>query len=481
MFKLLIIDDDIRRKDALELLFKYDLFVLEFVFDKRSLFQKKLLPFEYDCIFCDISLDIWASDGDINNMFKTVVSFIGNKIPLVIYSSDFKQVSYWTNNLLSEKFNLIYTIALKQISEIEKTELTLEPYIEKSQIICNNIFIRLNAINGYSILKKTDDQEISILHISDLQFGDKDQHVELSNTFASALKREISNKKISEVDFIVITGDIAYDGSPSQYKNAAIWITNLCECILGEDFQDRILLAPGNHDINLSLCSLNKYKYKFPNDETNINNVELELRELITSEYTFYSLDPFKDFAYNLTKDVNWLNNDSLSFINNKFCYLGFRFMHLNTLNPDRQLGNINPEFSINRAFITKIQKENSLLNKSELSTIVITHPSPKYLGCEIDENGPDMWTTISSFFKDINVDLYLYGHRHKNLKEWDVPLDKEMSFKISGTSTLLCNTDIGEPRGFKIIKILRKNNVVKKYKIECYNYKNGGQIIKES
>lgn len=480
MFKILIIDDDCQRRGTLEELFKHEFFDLEYIFEKNEIFQKSRYLYKYDCIFCDISLDLWLLDGDIDNMFDTVVSIIGDEIPIVIYSSDFKQVSHWTNILLKREYRLIYTISLKHELDDIAGEIKLEPYNETRQIICNNIYLRLVAEKKFSVYNTLNGEELSILHISDLQFGDKDQHHELEKAFASTLNREILKKKIAPIDFIIITGDVTYDGSPLQYQDAYLWLKNLCECLLGENYKDRILLVPGNHDINLSMCSLNIYKYNYPKDDEEAGTISLEKREFFTEEYSKYALDPFREFAYKITSDKKWIENESLSFINEKFSYLGVRFIHLNTLDPGMQIGKIKPEFILDKKLIELIQRKGLRTVDGDCSTIVIAHPSPKYLGYDPDEEGGGKWATILNFFKDMNVGLYLFGHRHKNLKDLDIPIDKNNKMKISGSATLLCKPDLGDTRGFKIVKVRKRGRKVTQYIIEKYNYKNDGEIVLE-
>ena len=479
MFKILVIDDNGQREEALKKTFRHDAFEIDYMFDKSSFFEKSKFLNKYDCIISDISLDKWATGDDIHNMFETVINTIGNEMPVVIYSSNFELVSVWTNELLNKKFNLIYTILIKLLSPEDAEKVLLEPYPDSGDIICNNIFLMLVKDKNYSVYKAINENQISILHISDLQFGDKEQNVELSKSFPSTLKREITKKNISPIDFIVITGDITYDGSPSQYSDAAKWIKKLCEMVLGEDYKDRVLLVPGNHDVNLSLCSLNKYKYKYPKERECGSDIKLEKRMPNTVEYEKYSLDPFRTFAFSITNDMKWIENESLCFVNDKFIYLGIRFIHLNALNPGRQMGKNKPEFSIDDEFMQSMQSKSKNLNEEEYFTVLITHPSPKYLGYDLDEEGSDEWITISNFLNDMNVNVYLYGHRHKNLRNVDIPIDKSKNMKISGTATLLCKTDIGDSRGFKIIKANVSNNKVTRCDIEKYNYDNDGEISK--
>lgn len=472
-FNLLIIDDDPSRQLELTNIFGDPRFNIKFIFQQED-FWKSVRDFpKYDCIISDVSFDKWISEGDTKELFFSLVACIGKDIPLILYSSVIKTVLNWTNRLREEGYKIIHTIALNdQNGQICS--------VETSQLVKNNIFYLLNTHKNYAYMHIETNDDINILHISDLQFGDPDHKQALSETFDSALAKSISDGKIPDIHLIAITGDIAYDGTPSQYAKAKEWIIKVCKSIFGnENFQNRILLVPGNHDANLSMCSLNMYTYDFPSkdDTEGIDNVRLKKRNPAIDDYSIYSIDPFRDFAYSITKDENWLNCKDLNFINSKFSYLGVNFVHINSIAPHKQLGYKDAKFEVNIDTLRQLKEKYQTLNlPSNMYSIILNHSSPKFIGFDIDKEDAS-WVPIAHFFMNVNAKLYIYGHRHKNLTDMDIPFEDHSSMRICGTGTLLCEPDSGDSRGFKIIKLKRKNDVIQNVEISKFRFTNEAEI----
>ena len=467
-FNILALDDKSDREEDLTKLFESEEFNLTFISDFNE-YSRSVDSFpQYDCIVCDISLDGWVKDA--KDLFYRVIDDIGKKKPIVLYSSVMTTVLQWTNKLLEEKYNLIYTFDWDQLIKAK----------DSYSMFRNNLRAILTKELRYTPTNINKDDTINILHISDIQFGDPSHDENLTNTFIESLVLSMQKNVIPKIDFVAITGDFAYDASPSQYEKARIWIVKLCKNIFGSDnFQDRLLLVPGNHDVNLSLSALNKYQYHFPESEEQEGNVNFDKRENEINDYTLYSVNPFRNFAFSLTSDDNWLKSESMSFVNYKFSYLGLIFIHLNMLDPKEQLGMRDAKFKLDDDIILKFKDEyNSLNIKKEKASIILAHSSPKYLGYDTDENHTRNWISIANFFKNINALTYMYGHRHKNLLNRQIPLDSEKNMRICGVSTLLCEPDIGDNRGFKVLQLKRNNNIiVGEPKILPYRYMNDGTI----
>jgi len=475
-FKILIIDDDPNRESELLGIFHDERFEITFIFDRKIFRENANSLQKYHCVISDISLDHWIEDGERKNMFYSVIEQIGKKMPIILYSLDIRDVLDWTSRLREQDYNLIYTFALTR-----NDNNGIICSVEKPQVVSNNIYHFLSLNYNYANLSLQKDDDITILHISDLQFGDPKFNQNLCNSFESTLTKSIRDKDVPKIDFVAITGDITYDGTPNQYKEAKSWITSLCKSIFDSDnFQDRLLLVPGNHDANLSLCSLNKYKYHFPHNGDTEGEIKLDEREKEIEDYSIYSFDPFRDFAFSLTKDENWLNKDSMSFINAKFSYLGLNFIHLNVLSPNEQLGYMEAKFKLENNLISELRNEyNKLRFSNNVKSIVLIHASPKQLGYEIDENHRGNWIAIANFLKTLNASIYMFGHRHINLTKNEIPIDNETSIKLCGAATLLCEPDSGERRGFKVMSIKRKDDTIYDFNISSYDYKNNATIIR--
>ncbi|WP_437989274.1 reverse transcriptase domain-containing protein [Sorangium sp. So ce145] len=93
-----------------------------------------------------------------------------------------------------------------------------------------------------------------ILHISDLHFAERD-HWEAGPILRRLTEavRELCDR-IGPPDFVACTGDIAFSGKKAEYDLAANWFVNSLLPAGGLP-TDRLLLVPGNHDVDRSLIS----------------------------------------------------------------------------------------------------------------------------------------------------------------------------------------------------------------------------------
>ncbi len=95
--------------------------------------------------------------------------------------------------------------------------------------------------------------KISILHLSDIHFKEKDNSVENKKTeLFNAIKNEITEYKHL---FIVITGDIAYSGKKEEYDVAKQFLEDLEREIKSydENLMIEYIFTPGNHDCDFNI------------------------------------------------------------------------------------------------------------------------------------------------------------------------------------------------------------------------------------
>jgi WD40 repeat protein/3',5'-cyclic AMP phosphodiesterase CpdA len=105
---------------------------------------------------------------------------------------------------------------------------------------------------------------VTILHVSDLQFGIQHRFGRLGlggadEPFDTLLKRLTDDLDLLRKDeglapdLVALTGDLAEWGKPKEYAD----VLRFCEGVQGALGlgRDRILVIPGNHDINRALCT----------------------------------------------------------------------------------------------------------------------------------------------------------------------------------------------------------------------------------
>ena len=95
---------------------------------------------------------------------------------------------------------------------------------------------------------------VTILHISDPQFGEHHRFVGEMDTLANRLVEDLAQVRaqVPEIDLIILSGDVAESGKKSEYELARIFATDLLGSLnLG---LGHLVLVPGNHDVNRTLC-----------------------------------------------------------------------------------------------------------------------------------------------------------------------------------------------------------------------------------
>jgi WD40 repeat protein/3',5'-cyclic AMP phosphodiesterase CpdA/type II secretory pathway predicted ATPase ExeA len=97
-------------------------------------------------------------------------------------------------------------------------------------------------------------REVAILHVSDLQFGAHHRFGKDDEPLASRLVQDLAaiDAQIPKIDLFVVSGDLAETGMQSEFRQARAFIDELC-AHLGLA-HERVIVVPGNHDINRLLC-----------------------------------------------------------------------------------------------------------------------------------------------------------------------------------------------------------------------------------
>jgi len=88
-----------------------------------------------------------------------------------------------------------------------------------------------------------------ILHLSDLHFTTSDQATLWYTQLRVDLQRELN---ISQLDALILSGDIANYSTPEEYEAAAQFLNTLCQTFSLNP--EQITIVPGNHDLNWNLA-----------------------------------------------------------------------------------------------------------------------------------------------------------------------------------------------------------------------------------
>lgn len=473
LHQILIIDDEETRNEpyrlflgpgfALDILNNIDLNrILQFVDDP-----------EVDCILLDMVLNSGRADQQ-KELFQSVIEIIGKKKPIILTSRNFGNIVSWINNLNQHKgYEVIYYFGWDELYRQDgslKDLVSADIMRSRIEMALNNFYKRTNS-------KKLGDESINVLHISDLQFGDPN----FSNDAKILSERLIAEYIISnlkkKIDFIAVTGDIAYSGLPSEFNEGHKWLTNLVKYLFPTEFHnygERILIVPGNHDVNLALSAADYLKYNFKFEQDLKLKDRLIDREPTLQDHQQIALSPFVQFAYKLSRDPSWLDNETrLCFINTKYSKWGIQFVHLNTV---MDLGFLDPDkISLAQDPIGRLGHS---IHRSQrnLFTIYLAHNGPEDLGFIRSADHPESVTALFSLINTVGGNLFLHGHRHKIERLYDIPFEGKYSsnIKYGQTGSVSLNKKVqsnGSRRGFSIVELSRENGLVNAYSHKCFEF----------
>lgn len=466
-YRILIIDDDFKvtkekRQDTIEKFFTND-----WIAQNPNIGNKeeilKHLPTEFEVEFCatmnDFSnkieqLDIHAfiidyvllddektlEIGDFGKEgFKDVLYKIKEKCntaPIYVYSAKWDEDSL---NDLVKQFDLVFgdrmanqILTFKNFDEaIKELRLNQNPpawgsidQVEKTRKQIWNTIAKARKQVSFQPSSPTGD--IVILHISDLQFGDKNttkNDVGMWNNMGDSIRDYLKKNNLNKVDLVVITGDVVMSGKQEEYKEAARELRTFFMRLWGnndETIKDRILFVPGNHDFDINICVLeffkaqNKEKERVIDFESVVNQINENKDNKLQAEkgeYQRLGLQAFREFAYEVTQDEQYIRSENLDFIVDKFNNWGIRFICLNSV------FGINAQ-KTNRADIREESiKEicNAIGCKEEFLTVVLVHHTSLSDENLIEDGTSNITKEINALQRAANVKMVMGGHRHKN------------------------------------------------------------------
>ena len=146
-----------------------------------------------------------------------------------------------------------------------------------------------------------DSREAVILHLSDFHFKSGNLYA-----FDRDLVLEPLLEKIKDIvkeaawrpEIVLCTGDVAYSGIPEDYALAEEWFNRLLE-IVGLK-RERLLVVPGNHDIDISKLSISHQLAITSLTYPNIDELDEKLFSTDPAEFLSISNKLFDSFFANI-------------------------------------------------------------------------------------------------------------------------------------------------------------------------------------
>ena len=288
-------------------------------------------------------------------------------------------------------------------------------------------FIKNMIVRAYGKTEKepfSKDKDVAILHISDIQYGDRnttEYNMSLWAEVARVCKDLKKKGTISGIDLLAVTGDISMHGKSEEFEMAVDDLEKDLFKKLWEDeyeskkYQERILLVPGNHDYDLNFCTADYLvSENGPNkgdrtiDFEKAGNSLLDENRKKINNYHALGLTAYKDFAYHMTGNPVYYEKKHLNYVENRYTSWNIRLICLNTC------GGICAEKTNGIKIDQDEMKE--IINSDyddKCYTIVLSHHSPLFEKEMKGEEKDRFRVNCTSIINTCRGNVWLGGHRH--------------------------------------------------------------------
>ena len=281
-----------------------------------------------------------------------------------------------------------------------------------------------------------------ILNLSDIHISSEED----VSRYLLQLKTDLkSTKKIKEMDYIILSGDITNKASKEEFKLAKNFITEISKSLNIKN--ENIIIVPGNHDLDWNYCK------QAVDDEGNILDKDLYNEKFKNfNEYFYkpvcnreYSLDPSNQY------EIKIYDNDKLIFLE---LNSSWKIDHINKY---RSSININ---ALSNGLAILLEDDNY---DDYIKIAVFHHP---VLGKD-QMNNDFLDILIAQGFK-----ICFHGHIHKASYDFS-KYDDNLGINVIGSGTFGAPTHeqvAGIPLQYNIIRLYNNEVEVESRKKEKVN-----------
>ena len=480
----MIVDDDTSRKSSYQIVFDDQYFELFFVQTPDEL-QRISQDTPVDAYVIDAILDTgpWSNIYDASNLIEKRYLTPPRPTPVFFISRDWSN----TNALKVLNQNLRHVPNMETLrcfawQELDEASQDTPTGHAKLVSLREKIRSDLALWHEHSTLdiplEEQPNKTIKILLISDLQYTDP-------HTSDAAYFDELSIGTVLHRDgliphLIAITGDIGYTGEPNDYHLAKQKLEDLMAHMWQapnlDIWRDRLIIVPGNHDVNLRMSACSQYKWKREEKEWESRSAAGNRASSTIFNYQNYALEPFRQFAKDITGSRHWDSYQTKCRVDRRFEALGLRFYLFNTVEkttPD------NPKYyALSPENLQAITRELGSRDKPEnFFSLALSHqgPIPHKNGGENINNWDDVG---KGFFINQQIKLWFFGHQHRTALPQSDDLDCENRLYRVEAPTLKIKT-VEDLRGFSVIELEREKNKVVEARVHQYTINANGTIEK--
>lgn len=382
-------------------------------------------------------LDVYLTDEDgwnIENALYSIKEY-NPKAPIFVYSSQWRDRAVvsdvstaFRNSFLGRTANFFYdTNEINSIVESFRTGVQTNRPTQLKKIKQQRKIIKDMIDSAFGKTTKeilSDNEDIVILHISDIQYGDKNM-TDFAYTIWSEVKRVCQELQhhgyIKGIDLVAITGDIAMHGKKNEFKMAR---ENMDEYLFkklwpkeseNEKFRERILMVPGNHDYDLNFCTLDYLNSENKEDSRTIDFEKAgymlqDLNRKKINDYHDMGFAAFGEFAYMVTGNPIYIQQNHYNFIIDTFTNWGLKIICINTC--DGISAEHTNGVKINKNDLTKIVNSFGA-EDYECTTLILSHHSPNISDSLPESEKKKFQTNVTQLINSTKADLWLGGHTH--------------------------------------------------------------------
>lgn len=476
MYRIAIVDDEMygetSRKEYYQNLFGKRFDIVKFVSTPEEI--EDLPKLEVHAYIVDL---VYSGEQYKGINFTSIISSINavKKVPIILVSS--KWESFRQPDIISKlcKFdNIVMCLGWDDVSASASTT-------NGGGFILNQISMEIGKYYKYTDVVKDDNDKITILHLSDIQFGDK------STDPSSIFSKYDIVTYLSDVnkvpDLVVITGDIASHGLWDEYLAAYKWLEEFCKSIwnVNVNWGERVVIVPGNHDVDYLVSLPDEYEWDY--SDMDFVTKKGVIKKTSTRMYHRRAMLDFARFMRRVTGDISYLDEyDDLFRVNEKFLNWGIRFYELNSA---QDISPCTPrKVEINQDNFNKLKKNTLKMESRNIYNIIVSHFGPEDIGYrQSDSEKTGKWDMMRAFMESAKVHMYMSGHVHRSeirrLGD-NGPGAYFAKHAIVSTASTCSLGAAGRPpeeyRGFNIIELHRDAGVVNK--VNGYEYRFVGASI---
>lgn len=298
-YKLMVIDDaPHRREEQYKEVFRVEEFDILYIWSRQAFEQHRETPVD------GYVIDVFLDEGDWKGTSAAALLQEIQNAPRpapIFFVSQFWGEERMLGILKQASDSSTKVVQYLAWSEFEEAAGDDEAAKLRMDALRNKLLFELRRWHSRSGFRPGPNDTIQILLLADVQFGDPS--TDPTATFSEHWIARTLREEHRLPNLIVIAGDLTHSGRPDQFALAEERLTlDLFAQLWGQNnidrMSDRIVLVPGNHDVNLRFSACDSYRFDVTSKK--LENDPILIQTISGGKYLChhdYALEPFRRFA----------------------------------------------------------------------------------------------------------------------------------------------------------------------------------------